>query len=685
MKVSYLWLKDYVDLRVKPKELAERLTMAGLEVISLQQYGDDSVFEIEPTPNRPDCLSIVGLAREVSAITGSRFKAMDKLGGCRKPKTPPKARLAKGGEKRQPSSFNIIVVDKNACPLYIGRLIKDVKVGPSPSWLKGRLENFGLRSINNIVDITNYVCLEMGQPLHAFDYEKIDGKRIVVRRAKQGERIITINNVEHILDESVLLISDAEKPLAIAGIMGGKDSEVTKNTKHILLESACFNPLLVRRAARGLKTSTESSYRFERGIDLYIVGIASKRAASLILQLAGGKLMCAKTCGVNPEGRKSPTIILRPERVNRILGANISIATAKDALKGLGFKPIIHKPSDNTLKISVPSFRRDIKEEIDLIEELARVYGYERMPAKLPSICFGFIPPEKLQTISRLTRHTLTGLGFNEAITYSLISPRTASFFGYEALKMLKLVNPLSLEQELLRPSILPGLVNAVAYNINRQIEEPKLFELGRVFSRNGSGIKENTHLAIAIAGNDFFYIKGVMQTLFDTLCISDYCVEEGGRPYLSSGMCAIIKMQNKDMGDIGQLSKRVLEAMDLKKALYVCEICINDIMPLVKLERHFLKIPRYPAQFRDISIEIDENMPYERISCLIKDAGSPLVKDARLIDYYKGTQLKTGKKSLTYSLEYRSDERTLTDDEVSEVHIRICQRVTSEFNARIR
>lgn len=667
MKISYIWLKDYVDFRLIPEELAKRLTLAGLEVTSLQRFGKDSIFEIEPTPNRPDTLSVIGIAREVAAITGAKLKAK----GYRQ-------------KVRNTHPISIKIEDNKACPLYTARIIDGVKVGHSPDWMRNRLELVGCRSVNNIVDITNYVCLEIGQPLHAFDYEKIETE-LIVRRARKGEKILAIDNKEYILDDSELLIADAARPLAIAGVIGGKDSEVTHKTGKVILESAYFDPLIVRRASRRLKLSTESSYRFERGVDLNMVEMASKRAASLILDLAGGKLIGLGAQGSGPVARKKITIILNAKRVNQILGTDISIATTNDILKRLEFKPIIHKRADNVLKVSIPSFRRDITQEIDLIEELARIYGYDRLPVKLPNICFSFIPQEKIQTLKHLVRNTLTGFGFNEAITYSLLSSHTISIYGYDATKVLKLANPLSGDQESLRPSIIPGAVNTVAYNMNRQIEGPKLFELGKVFSNNGGAITENTHLAIALEGRDFFYLKGVIQALFASLRISDYHLAQGELLHLSSGTCSIINVHNKSVGSIGRLSKRIIEAIDLKKDIYVCEVCIDDILPAVNLERRFSKLPRYPAQRRDISLEIDEGISYERIAHLIKEEGSTVIKDIRLFDYYKGPQIQPGKKSMAFSIEYRSCDNTLTDDEVSNVHRRICSRLTDELKARIR
>lgn len=675
MKVPYSWIKAYVDIKMPAAKLAEHLTMAGMEVTSLCRYDDDFVFEIEITSNRQDCLSVTGIAREVSAITGAKRKPHDIM---LKTKPLPLPLILH-------PFFNISIADNKTCPLYIARIIKDVRISPSPAWLVKRLNACGISSINNIVDITNYVCLELGQPLHAFDYEKIKGSQIAVRYAMKGERLTTIDNVERVLESSDLIIADASKPLAIAGVMGGYNSKVVDETKDILLESAYFDPLVVRRASRRLKLSSESSYRFERGVAADMVEAASKRAASIILQLAGGRLINFACRGSLHKERKK-TIILSRSKIHKILGADVPITTTKRILKRLGFAPLSRTSSGKALKVSIPSFRRDIKAEADLIEEIARIYGYSKIPAKLPALSFNFIPESKLQIVSRAISQTLTGLGINEAITYSVLASNSLTdIFRCNNSEMLKLSNPLSLEQDTLRPYIFPGLVLAISYNLNRDVEKPGLFELGKVFRSTLSGAKEKPHLSIATSAGDFFYIKGAIEALFCVLGISGYSFEKIEKPYLTNGACAGINAQGEHIGFLGQLSKDIIKALDISKDVYLCELCLDGIVKCAALERYFIKLPKYPAQVRDISIEVDDGIPYTQIISVIKEAGAPLAKEIRLFDYYKGAQIAEGKKSLAYSIEYRSNERTLTDEEVSEVHTRIHKRLIDELGARIR
>ena len=515
MKFTYNWLKDFVEIRITAKALAEKLTMAGLEVTSLEEREGDSVFEIEVTSNRPDWLSVVGIAREVAAITNSKFKLLSasatKRGGS-----------AYGG-KRYPlnaKNLQLKIEDKKDCPLYTAKIIREVKVGPSPDWLRKRLELIGCRSVNNIVDITNYILFTYGEPLHAFDLDKLNPDAIMVRRAKENEKLKSIDGEERILNKDTLVIADKQKPIAIAGVIGGKDSEVTQNTKNILLEAAIFDPIVIRRTRQKLGIQTDSSYRFERGIAIEAVESASLEAARLIKQLAGGDCVLAKSSGsLKPKTRE---VKLNPAAASKILGQNIPSAAIKKILTNLGFKV------KNNFIIFVPSYRQDVKLEIDLIEEIARIYGYDRIPATLPKA-----RPELTLSGTRplvsVIKNTLVGLGLNEVITYSLIDRRL--------LDGIEILNPLSQEQGVLRPQLLASLSLCIDYNLNQKQEYVAIFEIAKTFLDEGNKVKEELSLGIGLCGvktllleqglikdeAGFLHLKGILEKLFEKLGIAAY------------------------------------------------------------------------------------------------------------------------------------------------------------------
>jgi len=496
MKITYNWLKDFVAIKIPPRELADKLTMAGLEVVSLEGKAGDFVLEIEVTSNRPDWLSVYGIAREVAAITGSKLRAYSverrayskNLSAIRYPLHANNSRL-----------FSIQIENKKDCPLYTARIIRGVKAGPSPEWLRKRLELVGCRSVNNIVDITNYVLFELGEPLHTFDLDRLVRKfassqvlpfKIIVKRAKNGEEIVTIDGIKRVLNEKILVIASevgehvntrtcehANTPIAIAGIMGGRDTEVTEGTKNILLEAAVFNPIVVRRGRQALGLQSESSYRFERGIDLGIVEKASSRARELIEEIAGGEEAAFEINGVSK--LKPKNITLETENVNNLLGENIPPVKIKTILSSLGFK--VKAKVKNSFSIGVPSFRQDVNLGVDLIEEIARSYGYEKIPQSIPKVSPSVTIRERRDLVSNI-KNMLVSLGLNEAITYSLMDSKILNDFNASSLSAIGLMNPLSQEQEVLRTTLLPGLIRAIAYNLNQKQDYVALFEAANVF-----------------------------------------------------------------------------------------------------------------------------------------------------------------------------------------------------------
>ncbi|MDD5167084.1 MAG: phenylalanine--tRNA ligase subunit beta [Candidatus Omnitrophica bacterium] len=675
MKVTYNWLRDFVEIKISPQALAEKLTMAGLEVTSLEEREGDFIFEIEITSNRPDWLSIIGIAREVAAITGKSLKV------------PQVKNL-----KKEDAGFKIEIADKKDCPLYTAKIIKGVKVGPSPEWLKKRLELIGCRSVNNIVDITNYVLFEWGEPLHAFDLARLTDSSILVRRGKPNEKIITIDGAEKVLNTDVLVIADKDRPMAVAGVMGGKSSEVVLATRDILLEAAVFNPIVVRRGRRQLGLDSDSAYRFERGVDGTIVETASSYAAALIQKLAGGTLVLATSSkAAKPKIKK---IALNVSTVQKTLGVNIAAAKIKKILQGLGFRA--KSKTKNSLIVEVPFFRQDVNLEIDLIEEVARIYGYELIPQTLPAIKPKGTVLQTRDTVSSI-KNILVGLGLNEVITYSLMDrDMLKNCAGRESNEAIEILNPLSKEQGILRPSLVSGLSNCVAYNLNQQQDYVNIFEIAKVFYNVSGDPKEELVLGIALCGiksgfvsgqglikeeAGFLHLKGIVESLFSRLGVKDYAFNTQ-----DNSSCLALSVQGEKIGIINRLGKEFLDELGIKnKDVFILEISLDKVFSRLQLKKHFLELPKYPGIVRDISFILKEDVLVSQILKAAQEKGGSLLRQVKVVDSYKGKQIPPGYKGLTISCLYRCQERTLTEAEVSPVHNLICGVLTERFGAKMR
>jgi phenylalanyl-tRNA synthetase beta chain len=676
VKVTYNWLKKFVDIKISPQELTEKLTMAGLEVVTLEKTNDDFVLEIEITSNRPDWLSILGIAREVSAITGLKLKTVN----FQEPKIKPK----------DSRPMKISVSNKQDCSFYSTRIISDLQVGPSPEWLRKRLESLGCRSVNNVVDVTNYVLFELGQPLHVFDLDKLNQKEIKVRRASVGEKIITIDGATRLLSPEILVIADTNQPLAIAGIMGGKETEVTFKTRNILIESAVFNPMLVRRAKQRLGLQSESAYRFERGVDLEAARGASLLAQELILKLAFGKPSGFKSLGVSRI--TSPVINLDVVYLNKLLGVAIPMLKVKQILNRLGLK--IKIKSRNVLTVKVPSFRQDLKLPIDLVEEVARIYGYSEIPQTLPAVKLSRKDLNKRDIICGI-KNILFGLGLYEAITYSLVDRDLLNKSGINtAIGLIEILNPLSKEQEVLRPALYPSLIRALAHNLNQQQERVSIFEIANVFSSQLNTVAEDHLLGVALCGMSAFFtkqglirdeitllhLKGILESLFNRLGVKDFDFIRQENNKIN------IMIEQKQAGFMLELNPQILSAFDIKnQQVVLAQISLEKLLGSINLGKKFLDIPKYPAIIRDISFLINENVPVKGLLMAIKEKGALLLDQVKIVDYYQGKQIPAGFKGLTISCIYRLDSRTLTEDEIAPVHNGICSLLGERFGIKLR
>ncbi len=644
---------------------------------------DDVMLELEITPNRPDCLSMIGVGREISVITGNLLKL-------------PEIDV----QEETVDTHNltrVTIEDPELCPRYAARVIRGVKIGPSPTWLQRRLEAIGVGTINNIVDITNYVLMEYGHPLHAFDYHRLAENRIVVRRAKPGETLKTIDAEERELTPDMLVIADAENPVALAGVMGGFDSEITDQTVDVLLESAYFHPPSIRKTSKALGMHTEASHRFERGADPEGVIPAINRAAQLIVDIAGGEI-CSGVIDVYPGERETLNIKLRPERVNFVLGTEIADDDIRGILTRLGFAV------SDTFEVSVPTFRPDVGQEIDLVEEIARVYGFDNIPTTLPR---GDIPIPKVEPKADLRERVKTYLlqcGMMEAMNYAFYHPDVFDRLRLSSKDPLRqavqIANPLSVDQSIMRTTLLPSLLANAQRNRNHQINDVQFFECSKVFIPNGTDEYPNEpeYVAGMITGNlgagvygdpfrpaDFFDIKGIVEGMLNRCGVSDYTITHTEHPTFHPGRRAEIRVEDKTLCVFGEAHPEVLENYDLPSKAYLFELDFEKLVDVVELMKQFEPIPIYPSVNRDLAIVLDADIPASRPIDIIESTEGELVSSLHLFDVYTGEQVPEGKKSLAFAIEYRSTTETLTDEIVDRVHGGILERLEQELGATLR
>jgi len=646
----------------------------------------DHILEIAVTPNRGDCLSHWGIAREVAAVTGGTL-CLD----ATKPREdgPPIQALA-----------SVAVEDTALCPRYAARVVQGTTIGPAPFWMRRRLTLLGLRPINNVVDATNYVLLEMGQPLHAFDHARLEEGRIVVRRAKAGERIITLDGVERRLAPEMLVIADAVRTVAVAGVMGGAATEVTGTTQDLLLESALFQPVNVRRTAKTLGLSTESSYRFERGVDWEGIVRALDRVAGLIVQVAGGRVARGRF-DLRVKQRKPAPVSLRVDRIGQVLGTSLPQAEVAKVLRRIQCH--VTPRGTKTVAVSPPSYRLDLGREIDLVEEVARLRGFDQIPATLPVGQVRSARVTPFLGIEARVRRLLTAWGFQEVVNFSFTEEAVFDTLRLPETdprrRVVRIRNPLGGEA-VLRSLLLPSLVQNLATNESRGIRGSKLFEIARVFRDQPGAVLpvEGRAAGMVVAGDrlpvwwgtrwgevDIFDLKGVLEALGQCLRLSVDLKAEKRIPYLHPGRQAEIRLEEHVLGWIGELHPEVLRGFGSSMRAVAMEIDLD------LAERHrgptpmFRILPRYPAVLRDMAVVVPESVPAGEVEAAIRRTGGVLVEAVRLFDVYQGEPVPRGKKSLAYSIQFRSPDRTLTDGEVATVHGEILHALEKELGATLR
>jgi phenylalanyl-tRNA synthetase beta chain len=650
----------------------------------------DVVYDLEITPNRPDWNSLIGIAREISALTGNPLRL-------------PQIQFAAGNLAGEPaeSLVSVRIEEPELCPRYTARVLRGVKIGPSPAWLRSALEKTGLRSINNVVDVTNYVMLETGQPLHAFDFHLLSvaagsaGRPIiVVRRAAAGEKFVTLDGKERTLDAQTLLIADETKGLALAGIMGGQNSEIKSNTVDVLLESACFKPQNIRATSKKLELRTDSSYRFERGADIGACERASRRAAQLILETAGGQLH-EPPIDAYPTPIAPKEIKLRIEKTNALLGVEIPADAQIQFLQRLGLEFV----GSSGPAFRIPTFRVDLKREVDLIEEIGRLYGVEKIPATPPRGARGTNAFDAIHDQIADARRLLTGLGLLEAQGQTLISTASAQMSAGSA-PLAALQNPLSADMNALRPSLLPGLLDALRHNASHKNNDVALFEIGRVFSPDGGRFKEERRLGVALMGRrwpafwsgaerdvkyDIYDLKGVLEEFLANFGVRGVAWtrrEAGSAFFLES---ATVQLGKITLGELGRLSPALQKRYDLRDPVYLAELNFDLLLARANPVKTFKPLPAYPQIRRDVAMLVPEATTHEAVLNVVKQTKPANLEHTDIFDIFRGQNVPEGQKSVAYAFTYRNPERTLTDAEVNAAHDNLVAQLKQTLAATIR
>ena len=655
----------------------------------------DTLIEVDLTPNRPDCTSVIGIAREVAGFTGQKLKQ------------PVKNDLPVLTGEGVP--FSVEVLDPEDCPRYAARLLNNVSIGPSPWWLKNRLLAVGLRPINNVVDITNLVMLEYGQPLHAFDFHRLNDAKIIVRRARPDEEMVTLDGEKRKLDPEMLLICDAEKAVAVAGVMGGENSEVIDTTRDILLESACFNPLSIRRTARRLNMGTEASYRFERGVDPEVAPRAMERAVQLLVQIAGAEVV--------PNGydfiagsKPRESIKLRVSRTNDLLGMQLDDLEIARCLESIELQ--VTRKDEDTLLVTPPSFRIDLEREVDLIEEVARLQGYNAIPSTMPVVPMSFPEQRPGLELQKKMAVILVSQGFSEAINYSFVDENY-----FDRLKLdssdpnraaVTLLNPLSEEQKIMRTMMLPSLLQNIQRNTSRQSNDIRLFEIGKVFHLlDGEPLPfENIRVAGVLSGRrhpgasllhfgtrgvDLLDCKGIVELILHEVRLAEavsleFIMENSEVPvYIRPGSFMVFRLGSKIIGHMGKIDGDVLKDFGIRQDVFFFDLDLDAIAGQEPASKSYSQLPKYPSVNWDIALIVPETVAAGDLLAAIDNAGESLVESAEIFDVYRGENVAAGHKSIAISLTYRSQEQTLDDKTVDKVHQRLIKLLEEGFQGKLR
>ncbi|MBU1367068.1 MAG: phenylalanine--tRNA ligase subunit beta [Candidatus Omnitrophica bacterium] len=666
MRFSLNFIKEFLEVKVSAQKLASLLTMAGMEVERLEKLGGDWVFDIEVTSNRYDWLSILGIAQEAAACLNKKAKVKYPL-------------LLK---KPLLKERKIIIEDSKDCPLYIARVMRDITINRSPSWLGERVLNCGLNSINNIVDITNYSMLKWGNPLHAFDEDKIEGN-IYIRRAQKEELFAGIDGKQRILQKENLVIADEKKVIALAGVMGGKNSEVDKNTKNVFIEAAIFSPLTIRRSARAAGLDTESSYRFQRRVSADCLEYACAEASNLIQDLGGGRLSGYKEAGRKPMPVRRK-IAISLIQLNTFLGDNFSLGIVKSILSRLNFT--VKNVSRDKIFVLVPCSRFDIKREVDIYEEFARIYGYEKIRPQIPFLVSQLrdtgYPQAGLYQFKNDLRNFLSFLGLREIITYSIEGGQDLTKLGER--NAINILNPLREQENVLRSGLLLGMIKSIKYNLNRAKNNLRFFELANVYKVSEDGYQEKPCLSLAATGegDNFFYLKGAMEEILRYLNTKAFQFKEASLTNFTHALEIIVN--KKRVGFLGKLDEKIKKMFDLKENLFFAQLDVSFLMQS-KEDKSYKPFSPYPVIFRDISIALRKDIKFKQIENIIRENTKGYLSGYYIVSTYQGKDLDENLTAFTLRISYQSKEKTLTSHEVDSLHGSIREKLNEAEGVILR
>jgi phenylalanyl-tRNA synthetase beta chain len=679
MKISLDWIRDYVDVDLGRAELVERLTMIGLVPESVEEKDGDLVLDLETYANRPDTLGHLGVAREIAAALGRPLRERDW----------PLVELAESTAE----IADVEIAAEALCPRYCGLVVRGLKIGPSPDWLRRRLEAVGLRPINNVVDVSNYVLFSTGQPIHTFDLDRIGGGRVVVRKAKKGETLVDLDGRTLELKPDMLVIADAARPVALAGVIGGQASGVTEATRDVFIESANFDPVSIRATAKALGLSTDASYRFERGADIGFAPRAALIAASLLVGL-GGKASRGLVDRY-PRPPKPVSVRLRLRRIPELLGVDVPEEFVADILGRLGFR--VDASAKGSWRVGVPTFRVDISREADLVEEVARFFGFDRIPSVVTPVgSFELGADRDRERLDRI-RETLIGQGFDEAVNWSFADPDRdkAAAVGREP---VAIENPISNRASILRTTLLPGLVENAAWNLNRGLEGVHVFELGTVYSWLEGKTCEEVHLGLVSAGllagaswssaaapTDFFVVKGALEALAEALRFDPVAFEKKDHPSFEPGRALALLYKGQEVGRLGALRTDLAAAASIERAVYAAEINLAALFEKTPRPFEVVPVPKFPGVTRDLSFLVGRDVPYLRVVRVLDKLNQPLLEGFELRDRFAGAPLPEDKVSLTFRFRFRHPRRTLVAEEVDRVEQEIVGQLQSALAVQLR
>jgi phenylalanyl-tRNA synthetase beta chain len=671
MKISPKWLRDFVDLQVEPTQLADDLTLAGIAVESISGERNNTIFEMEITTNRPDAMNHYGVARECSALYNLPLKPIE-------PGLP---------EPEAGADFKIEIEDADGCARYTARIIRGVKIKASPEFITKRLQSVDQRPINNAADASNYTLWEMGHPTHAFDLDLLDGDKIIVRRARPGETLKTLDGVDRKLSPEDLIIADAKKPVALAGVMGGHDTMITAQTKNILIESAWFDPVAVRKSSKRHLLHTDASHRFERGADYGATSLACARVAQRILESGGGQIHGNEIDVVARPLDQAPVILRIPE-VHRILGEKLGTEEILRILRALGFDLIPEPSAETDFTVQIPSWRLDVEREIDLIEEIARLHGYDKFPNTLPAFAGSVKNTPDAQKDAKL-RTSLLALGYHEAISPTFISHRDAEHFSNAPI--VELANPLSEEASVMRNSLVPGMLDMLAYNLNRGTEDARLFEAGNVFADSREKPIETKHICVGATGNavpatldvkarafSFFDLKGDIEILLRAFQQDVLSYDSETSQYYRRGYSARAVMDGETVAQFGQIAPEGNAGRKMRQDVFIGEIYLNKLYAHELHQPRFEALPRYPAVERDFSFIFPESVTFNRIQHAVEALQLKELRSFVPIEIFRGGSISRGEYSLLLRPKFQSNDRTLREEEVGQWSAEIVKTLES-------